>query len=147
MKQGFSSTITQLFGEIDVTDTKVNHFKALKYLGALVMVSLFATSLSINTRKCHCSAADCIRLTSNISHTFFNETQCKFLLSYNLSDDYQIHLCKTDKSVKLDLRHYINKRPTSEGVTLNVNEWDYLYRISGLINDKLSKLLRAHSPT
>ena len=124
------------YEEVPVSDNYKVHFRKMKLLGIVSMISIFLASVGVSLSHIKCSNLSTHHLVNN--QTFINQTKCQ--QTYDLPDDIKIKLCKRDEGITIDLRQYINKRAMTNGITLNYRQWEYLYRIIGLIHHKVSLL-------
>ena len=105
------------------------HLAIVKWTGALVLLSLTITTVSVVSRMHTCPVNyDCIRISSPpISE--FNSTLCTYVDQYELPEHYYVSVCRYDGKVRIDIRQFLN----DQGVTLSLAQYDYLQRLQSHI--------------
>ena len=71
------------------------------------------------------------------NYTQYNKTQCEY--TFDLPDAYVLNICNSNNDITLNLGDTISQ----SWITLSARQWDYLYRISHLVNGRMKKY--AHS--
>ena len=132
---------------VRLSDKYKTHFNIMKLTGVVSMILILSASLgiSVSNLKCDVPTKETVKYnafyaTLNTTDTALNFSSCDLLTSYDLPDDFVVSLCKRKMGIEVDLRRYTNKTPTLDGVTLNYRQWEYLYRISGIIHNRIQTL-------
>lgn len=133
---------------VRMSDKYKTHFNIMKLTGVVSMILILSASLgiSVSNPKCDVPVKTNVKYNAlyanlNTTDAAYNFSSCDLLTSYALPEDYVVSLCKKKMGIEVDLRRYINKTPTLDGVTLNYRQWEYLYRISGIIHNRIHTLI------
>ena len=120
-----ASSLSNLYHQYDI------HINVLKWTGIIVMMSLTAATLGITNNlyqleKVHWNSTDCIKIQEQPN---FNQTLCSYIKPFRLPNEYYVTVCKYGNRTLIDIRQYLNQRPTIKGVSLSTRQWTYLMTI------------------
>ena len=73
--------------------------------------------------------SDCIRLTTTNTEQHFNCSLCGHIKKYKLPEEYYVTICTYGTDIRIDVRKFINDRPTIPGFFLNTNQYRYFERL------------------
>ena len=60
------------------------------------------------------------------------------LLQLDLPQQYRVTICRYQKEVRIDFRHFINEHPTIKRLYFNTRQWNYLKRLAPHIDKSIS---------
>lgn len=137
-----------------ISDRNKIHFTILKLTGVIVLMSITITSLCISTNTHHVNTSDCIKIETRFNSTSssncekiepptrFNSTLCTYLKQYPLPHGSYVSICRYQNQVRIDLRKFINGKPTIKGIVFNVSQWNYLHTLWEHVNTAISEASR-----
>ena len=118
------------------------HLDILKLTGVVVLLSIMSATLAITSNLHVCkgeNTTDCIKLTTQPVDLQFNSTLCSYMKQYQLPGGYYTTVCSYQGYIRIDVRKFINDRPTIQGFFVNTRQWNYLKRLKNSIDKSISE--------
>ena len=131
------SSISSLYRNYDF------HFDILKLTGVVVLLSIMSATLAI-TSNIHIgekpvNISDCIRLrTTDTKQQQLDFNSCSYIKQFRLPEEYYVTICRYQGVIRIDVRKFLNDRPTIQGFFLNTNQYRYLKRLISHIDESIS---------
>ena len=126
-----------------IYDQYAIHFDAIKCTGFIVLLALVTTMLSITSNikeeEITGNSSDCIQIGIR-PPSELNNTLCTMADQYPIPNEYFATVCKYQGDIRIDLRHFINGKPTIRGIYLSVRQWNYLQVLATRINRSVKKM-------
>ena len=120
-----SSSISELYHQYHM------HINVLKWTGVIVLLGLTASTLGVssnllNMEKSYWNESDCIRIHGQPN---FNQTLCSHIRPFRLPHEYYATVCKYENRKILDIRQFLNLKPSLKGISLSITQRSYLLSI------------------
>lgn len=133
------SSISSLCRNFDI------HLDIVKFTGVVVLLSIMSATLTLTSniysseKSRNTTMIDCIRLpTIDSSHQL---SLCSYIKQYSLPGDYYVTICTYQGYIRVDVRLFLEGKPTIKGFFLNTNQYRYFKRLTPHI-DKAIELAR-----
>lgn len=95
-------------------------------LVSMLTLCITLTCISSSTTEPHTVVTAAINKTlANVS----NSTLCSFLKHFPLSRSIIISVCLLNKHIRVDIRHFVNDKPTIRGIYLYEWQWNGLLKL------------------
>lgn len=122
-----------------VYDQYERHINVLKWTGLIILLGLAGSTLGISSNlyqfeKSHAYGKDCIQIRNKVDVHNFNNTVCSYIKRFQLPAGYIATVCRQDGITVIDIRMFINNKPTIRGIPLSADQWKYLLSLKGHID-------------
>ncbi|CAC5369825.1 unnamed protein product [Mytilus coruscus] len=109
----------------------------LKWTGVVVILILSASTLWITcgvyeSSKHNTNMTDYIKIDQNFD---FNQSLCSFIRHFGLPGEFVLTTCEYNSRTIIDVRQFLNHKPTIKGISLTLIQWNYLTSITQLYNN------------
>jgi hypothetical protein len=120
-----SSSISELYHQYHM------HINVLKWTGIIVLLGLTTSTLGVSSNlfhmeKSYWNESDCIRIHGQPN---FNQRLCSHIRSFRLPQEYYATVCKYGNRTILDIRQFLNLKPSIKWISLSITQWSYLLSI------------------
>ena len=128
------SSISSLYRNFDI------HFEILKITGVIVLLSIMSVTLALTSniysseKKQNTTRTDSIKLANIDTIEQFNMSSCSYIKQYHLPGNYFVTICTYQSRIRVDVRLFLNGKPTIRGFFLNRNQYRYFKRLIPHIN-------------
>lgn len=91
------------------------------FLVSILTLCIILTGISSSTTEPNTVVTAAI----NVSNT----TLCSYLKHFSLSRNIVISVCLLNKHIRIDIRHFVNDKPTIRGIYLDEWQWNGLLKL------------------
>lgn len=110
------------------------HINVLKWTGVIVLFIFTASTLwitgslylSSNMSKHNMNVSN---YDINEQNLTFNQSLCSYIKHFRLPGEFMLTVCEYNKRTIIDIRQFLNNKPTIKGISLSQRQWDYLRSI------------------
>ena len=123
------------------------HLDILKLTGVVVLLSIMSVTLALTgniysrEKSQNTTMIDCIRSPTIYTRQQLYMSLCSYIKQYPLPGDYYVTICTYQSNITVDVRFFLNGKPTIKGFFLNTNQYRYFKRLIPHI-DKAIKTAR-----
>ena len=119
-----TSSLYNLYNQYEI------HINILKWTGVIVLFCVTASTLGVTSNlyikeKSH-NGTDCIKIYQSPQ---LNSSLCSYIETFRLPSDYFLTVCKYQSSTIIDIRQFLNNKPSIRGISLTSNQWTYIQSI------------------
>jgi len=120
-----TSSLSNIYNQYEM------HINILKWTGVVVLLALTASTLGVTSNlytseNPHHNESDYIKKYPSQP---FNSSLCSYIKPFQLPNAYFLTLCKYKASTIVDIRQFLNNKPTVRGIALTSNQLNYLLSI------------------
>lgn len=106
------------------------HMNFVKGTSAVLLITplfvLICSTIAVSVQILNTDISKCNNRAGN--YTELNSTLCTYVKQFPLTEDVFATVCSYKRSMRLDIRYFINGRPTIKGIYINRRQFLYLKR-------------------
>ena len=112
--------VCQRRDNMEISNNMRCHFTIIKFTGVFLILGLTLTTVTIiSTVHSNCTENN----TTTYQNINLNMTLCDFIKMFPLSYDMAVTICVQNGETRIDIRQFLNDKPTIRGIYLTTDQW------------------------